>query len=231
MMGYQGPQEMQVRAFISYEVESSSKGCRSAPACPRFAGPDPDTHTPTAQGHGKGDRGQESRDILVPSCAQLWLWAMLLMAEPSAEPSHPTALLDASASDRWSLLLEQFNTSCNTETLKKLTRLHQHGWHGRGCKFCHPRRALKHRPSCPLCRWWVTLGSRTDLHSADSVAAALEVFLARCGHAERQKGGFISPFRAPSLLNNNYIFSHTSVCLCSCSPVGDTVKFKVTLRR
>lgn len=141
MMGYQGPQEMQVRAFISYEVESSSKGCHSAPACPRFVGPDPDARTPTAQGHGKGDRGQESRGVLVPSCAQLWLGAMLLTAEPSAKPSHPAPPLAASASDDWSLLLEQLNTSCNTETLKKLTCLHQNSWRGRGWKFCHPKRA------------------------------------------------------------------------------------------
>lgn len=54
---------------------------------------------------------------------------------------------------------------------------------------------------------------------------------AHCGQAERQKGGFVSPRRALSPLNKNCIFSHPPACPCSRSPVGDTVKFRVTLRR
>lgn len=69
---------------------------------------------------GREGRGRESRDGSVPSRAQLWLGAMLLMAEPAAKPSHPASPRDASASDRWSSLLEQFNTSRDTETLKSL---------------------------------------------------------------------------------------------------------------
>lgn len=118
--GYQGPQAMQVRAFLSYEVESTLRDAILHLHALDLEGQMLTCIHQQPWDLGRESRGQESRDGSVPSRAQLWLGATPLVAEPAAKPSRPASLRDASAPERWSSLLEQLNTSRNTETLKSL---------------------------------------------------------------------------------------------------------------